>query len=86
MAAMPMDQPCGMAMDMGGSNDGAPCGQRDAMPACIPFVGCPTFVGLSASDLSAFTKFRWSTIWYGGNLTALAGRSIKPDLFPPILA
>jgi hypothetical protein len=82
MAAMPMDQPCDMAMDMGGSNDGAPCSQRDAMPACAPFVGCASFVGLPAPDLSAFTVFRW----YGGDLTGLVGRSIKPDLFPPILA
>jgi hypothetical protein len=86
MAAMPMDQPCDMAMDMGGSNDGAPCSQRDAMPACAPFVGCASFVGLPAPDLSAFTVFRWSSVWYGGDLTGLVGRSIKPDLFPPILA
>ncbi|MGE0270251.1 MAG: hypothetical protein AB7M05_08685 [Alphaproteobacteria bacterium] len=86
MAAMPMDQPCDMAMDMGGSGDGVPCSQRDAMPACAPFVGCPTFVGLPAPDLSAFTLFRWSSAWYGRDLVSLVGRSIKPDLFPPILA
>lgn len=86
MAAMPMDQPCDMAMDMGGSGDGAPCSQRDAMPACAPFVGCAIFVGLPAPDRTAFTLFRWSSAWYGRDLTGLVGRSIEPDLFPPILA
>jgi len=85
---MSPDKPCGMAMDMGQhgvADTGAPQDKSNTLPACIALVGCAIFVGLSAPDLSISTPLSWSSAWYGGDLTGLAGRAIEPDLFPPIL-
>lgn len=86
--AMSPDKPCGMAMDVSksGSDTGNPQSRPSTLPACIALVGCAIFVGTVAPDLSTSTPLRWSSAWYGGDLTSLVGRSIKPDLFPPIFA
>ncbi|MGE0270213.1 MAG: hypothetical protein AB7M05_08485 [Alphaproteobacteria bacterium] len=77
-----------MAMDVSKSaNDtGSPQSKPNALPACVALVGCSIFAGTLALDLSISTPLRWSSAWYDSDLTDLVGRSIKPDLFPPILA
>jgi hypothetical protein len=55
------------------------------MTACLPLVGCAGFAAMPAADLSVSVMPRHTSARYSGDLTGLVGRSIKPDLFPPIL-
>jgi hypothetical protein len=61
----------------------APC--TGMTPACIDSMGCVTVIGLPTIPLSAATPFDWGVPSYTAFDVALAGRTIRPEIFPPIL-
>ena len=83
--AMPLDSPTSMAgMDMSNcEHRAAPC--KGITPACIDSMGCVTIIGLPTTPLSASVPFKWGVLSYTVFDVALAGRTIRPELFPPIL-
>ena len=71
-------------MDMSNcDHPAAPC--KGMTPACIDNMGCATIIGLPTAPLSAATPFEWGVLSYAVFDVALAGRTIRPELFPPIL-
>jgi hypothetical protein len=84
-SAMPSVSPMSMAdMDMSNcDHSGAPC--KGMTPACIDSMGCVTIVGLPATPVLAVTTIEWSVLSYPVLEVALYGRTIRPELFPPIL-
>lgn len=86
---MTSDAPMSMAGSMAGmdmsdcDHHSVPC--KDMTPACFGSMGCMSMIGLPAPLLSAATSFEWSAISYPMFEVALAGRTIAPELFPPIL-
>lgn len=85
--------PCGMAptdigiradMSAGSSGSTAPC--TGHTPTCIDHVGCVTLSALPISPVSPPIAFRWTSVAYDFAAEPLAGRSVEPELAPPILA
>jgi hypothetical protein len=54
-------------------------------PACIDSMGCATIVALPTAPLLAFAPLHWNVLSYGLADVAMNGRTIRPELFPPIL-
>jgi len=84
-SGMPSDPAMSMAgMDMGNcDHPAAPC--KGMTPACIDGMGCVTLIGLPTIPLAAATPFEWDVVSYTIFDVALAGRTVPPELFPPIL-
>ncbi len=84
-SGMPSESTMSMAgMDM--TNCDHPAAPRKGMsPACIDSIGCVTIIGLPTIPLAAATPFEWGVLSYTAFDVALAGRTIRPELFPPIL-
>lgn len=76
----------GLRADMAGGCDRPqpPC--TGHMPNCIDHLGCLTVSALPASPVSVAVAFEWTSLDYNLAPTALSGRSVKPELSPPILA
>jgi hypothetical protein len=83
--AMPSDSEMSMAgMDMSDCDHPAtPC--KGLTPTCIDSMGCVTIIFLPTIPLAAATPFEWGILSYTAFDVALAGRTIRPELFPPIL-
>jgi hypothetical protein len=80
MGDMPMDQ-ADTSADVDPS--GSPC--KGLTPDCIDAMGCVVAVAaLPHAPISASTAFKWVDVAYSFVTPSLAGRSIPPDLFPPI--
>jgi hypothetical protein len=56
------------------------------MPGCMDQTGCLCVPTLPAAPASAATLLQWTSIRYVARAVALSGRSLKPELLPPILA
>jgi hypothetical protein len=56
------------------------------MPGCIEHTGCLCVPTLPAAPAASAVPFRWTSIHYAPGTEVLAGRSVKPELLPPILA
>jgi hypothetical protein len=84
-AAMPSDMSMSMdGMDMGNcDHPGTPC--KGITPACIDSMGCATIVALPATLLLTSAPLYWDVLSYGFADVAMNGRTIRPELFPPIL-
>jgi hypothetical protein len=81
---VPVQHPCVVAKNLG-SHD-MPCKPmppEPGTPACVVAIGCGVMAML-APDLPSMA-LRQTPVWYSLPPTERAGRSIKPDLFPPIL-
>lgn len=84
-SAMPSDMSISMdGMDMSNcDHPGAPC--KGMTPACIDNMGCATIAALPATPLLTSAPLRWDVLSYRLVDAAMAGRTIRPELFPPIL-
>jgi hypothetical protein len=84
-SGMPSETTMSMAgMDMSDCDRPAtPC--KGLTPTCIDSMGCVTIIFLPAIPLAAATPFEWGILSYTAFDVALAGRTIRPELFPPIL-
>lgn len=69
-------------MDMSKCDLPAPC--KSVTPACTDSMGCLTVVVLPTTPLSAATPLGWGILSYTFFDVALTGRTIRPELFPPI--
>jgi hypothetical protein len=56
------------------------------MPNCIDHFGCLTVPALAIAPTALPMPFRWASIAYISGATSLVGRSVEPELSPPILA
>jgi hypothetical protein len=56
------------------------------MANCIDHFGCLTVPALATAPTAPPTPFRWVSITYISGATSLIGRSVEPELSPPILA
>jgi len=56
------------------------------MPNCIDHLGCLTISALATAPTALPMPFRWASIAYMSGATSLVGRSVEPELSPPILA
>jgi hypothetical protein len=56
------------------------------MSNCIGHFGCLTVPALATAPTALPTPFRWASIAYIPGATSLVGRSVEPELSPPILA
>jgi hypothetical protein len=84
-AAMPM--PCHEGMASGTapmSDSGTPCGDR--MPTCADAMCCVLLAALPAAASSPAVPVAWAAIDYPVLAAMRDGRSIEPELFPPILS
>lgn len=72
--------------EMGGGCDHPkpPC--PDRTPNCIDHFGCLSVPALSISPTALQMPFQWASIAYISGATSLVGRSVEPELSPPILA
>jgi hypothetical protein len=80
-----------MADTMGQSDQMAGCTEHQAppvkhMPNCIDHYGCLTVQALPTSPTLLAVPFQWTSVAYSVGAAPLLGLSIKPGLFPPILA
>jgi hypothetical protein len=55
------------------------------MPGCMDQTGCLCVPTLPAAPAAAATLLQWISIRYASGAIALSGRSLKPELLPPIL-
>jgi hypothetical protein len=60
----------------------APC--KGTMPACIDMLGCGLSAGLPAKAPTLSHKLTWTSAIFPVLADAREGRSVKPDLGPPI--
>jgi hypothetical protein len=83
--AMPSDTSMSMdGMDMSNcDHPGAPC--KGMTPACIDSMGCATIAALPATPLLTSAPLHWDVLSYSFVDVAMNGRTIRPELFPPIL-
>jgi hypothetical protein len=56
------------------------------MANCIDHFGCLTVPALATAPTALPMPFRWASIAYMSGAPSLVGRSIEPELSPPILA
>jgi hypothetical protein len=79
-------QPCQVTMTRGNDPD-APCksASRPDAPACLFAPACIGVVALEpAAPHTPNPVAAWREVWYGDPPAPGVGRSIRPDLFPPI--
>jgi hypothetical protein len=74
----------------GHSDDMAGCAEHQAppvkhMPNCIDHYGCLTVQALPTSPAMLAIPFQWISVAYAVGATPMLGRSIEPELTPPIL-
>ncbi len=60
---------------------GGPC--KGMTPACIDSMGC--IVAIPTATFITPASFEWRGISYASFNVAMADRTIRPELFPPIL-
>jgi hypothetical protein len=77
--------------DTGHSDQMAGCTEPQAppvkhMPNCIDHYGCLTVQALPTAPTALSMPFQWAPIAYIADATSLVGRSVEPELSPPILA
>lgn len=85
--AAPMDGMAGMssAMDMGDAGNGpTPC--KSSLPNCFSSIGCIFMVALPPAHIPTGSPIPWSAVVYASLDALLAGKSLEPDLGPPIHA
>ena len=80
--AMPMSAPGPSAQS--DEQPITPC--KQATPICIEHVGCVTAIAVPASPRALGVPIRWHTVSYDLAVPHLTGRSVEPELSPPILA
>ncbi|HEV2548414.1 MAG TPA: hypothetical protein VGU20_13825 [Stellaceae bacterium] len=84
-AGMPMPCNDGTASDMAPISDPAtPC--KGMMPTCADATGCIIVAALPAAPTSGSVPVVWAAFDYPSLAAMLDGRSIEPELFPPILS
>jgi hypothetical protein len=66
--------------------DGPTMPPAKPMPNCIDHFGCLTVPAVATVPTALPTPFRWASIAYISGATSLVGRSVEPELSPPILA
>lgn len=82
-SAMAGDMGTGIAHHEKGPNDKMPC--KGTPQPCVADLGCVFLVSLPAiSNPALLTLTAWASVLYSGTPDALAGRSVKPPLGPPI--
>src|SRR5689334_17886426 len=63
-----------------------PATPHDSHPAgCLDMSGCLACPVLTGSPVITVETFAWSAASYSPSANALVGRSVEPELFPPIL-
>jgi hypothetical protein len=84
-SAMPSDQSMSMdGMDMSQcDHPAAPC--KGMTPGCIDSMGCVAIVALPTMPLLTSAPLHWDVLSYRVVDVAMNGRTIRPELFPPIL-
>ena len=73
-----------MAMVDQNGGDGNPMPCKGITLNCLSDLGCIFMISLPAPQLTIATDPAWSAVVYGLPSNAAAGRSIAPDLGPPI--
>jgi hypothetical protein len=81
--AVPPDQASDMSPAAPCSGSDMPC--KGMMPACMDSMSC-TFTVVLPMPMAPPTALQWSRVSYATLSATLNGRSIEPDLFPPIPA
>lgn len=66
------------------NGDGNPMPCKGIAINCLSDLGCIFMISLPAPQLTMATDLAWSSVVYGLPSNAAAGRSIEPDLGPPI--
>ena len=66
----------------GGNGNPMPC--KGITLNCLSDLGCIFMISLPAPQLTIASDLAWSPVVYGSPSNAAAGRSIAPDLGPPI--
>jgi hypothetical protein len=66
------------------NGDGNPMPCKGVTLNCLSELGCIFMLSLPAPQLTMATDLAWSPVVYGLPSNAAAGRSIAPDLGPPI--
>lgn len=56
------------------------------MPNCIDHFGCLAVPALTTAPTSLSKPVQWASVAYTSGATSLIGRSVEPELSPPILA
>jgi hypothetical protein len=84
-AAVPMPCHDGMASDLAPMSDsGTPC--KGMMPGCADAMGCIVLAALPPAPTAASVPVVWAVVDYPVLSSMLDGRSVEPELFPPILS
>jgi hypothetical protein len=73
-----------MTMPDQDNGDGNPVPCKAVTLNCLSDLGCIFMLSLPAPQLTIATDLAWSPVVYGLPSNAAAGRSIAPDLGPPI--
>jgi hypothetical protein len=73
-----------MTMVDQGNGDGNPMPCKGIALNCLSDLGCIFMVSLPAPQPTIATDLAWSSVVYGSPSNATVGRSIAPDLGPPI--
>jgi hypothetical protein len=71
-----------MATDTGSDTNGSPC--KGMTADCMTDLGCIFAVGLPAPQAIVATRFAWSPVTYWASANHSTGRTLAPDLGPPI--
>jgi hypothetical protein len=66
------------------SNAEMPC--KGITPACVEVMGCAVLAALLPTPLSPPMPIKWAVVAYHLHSFVLDGRSVEPELFPPILS
>jgi hypothetical protein len=61
-----------------------PC--KGMIPVCADSLGCAVVVDLPAPPSAEFVAVNWVQVVWAAAGTTLAGRTVPPELFPPILS
>ena len=79
------DRPAAIPLKPMADRDGPVMPPAKPMPNCIDHVGCLTVPALSTAPTALPMPFRWASVAYISGAASLVGRSVEPELSPPIL-
>ena len=89
--AIPQSSLCPMGMvsepaEMSADADQSSMPCKGMTPTCIDVMGCVVTVAVPLAPLSTPTVLKWAEVAYSCTISLPTGRSVPPDLFPPIIA
>ena len=63
---------------------GMPC--KGAIPVCNDSIGCAVFADLPTPPATSPVEVRWISVVWSAIQSVLSGRTVEPELTPPIVA